>query len=130
MTPERAQFVERLIDVVNLLKYPVHGRQTALATRYKLKQPSVRKWFTGEAMPSYEILKDLAVRALVSYEWLMTGRGDKFALTAEMLDPKIQAMVKTLQNMSPHQINQAQKILHAIVEPDHPEASSRSTGEQ
>ena len=71
-------------------------------------------------MPSYEIAKDLCTRALVSYEWLMTGRGEKYLLPAEMLDPKIQAMVKVLQNMTPHQVNQASKIIYTIVEPEQP----------
>jgi hypothetical protein len=117
MTPERQQFVERLIDIVELLKYPAHGRQTALAARYKLKQPSVRKWFTGEAMPSYEIAIDLCKRALVSYEWLMTGRGEKFGLPTEMLDPQILAANKVMQQMTPYQLSQVTRIIDTFAEP-------------
>ena len=120
MSPDKQQFVDRLTHLTDLLHYPKRGRQTQLAQRYKLAQPSVRKWFTGDAMPSYEIAKDLCTRALVSYEWLMTGRGEKYLLPAEMLDPKIQAMVKVLQNMTPHQVNQASKIIYTIVEPEQP----------
>lgn len=120
MNPERQQFVDRLTNIVELLKYPAHGRQTALALRYKLKQPSVRKWFTGEAMPHYEIAADLCKRALVSYEWLMTGRGDKYMLQPEMLDPQILAAVKIMQQMSPYQVNQVVKIMDTFAEPEPP----------
>ena len=117
MSPERQQFVERLIDIVELLRYPFHGRQTALALRYKLKQPSVRKWFTGEAMPSYEIAIDLCKRALVSYEWLMTGRGEKYVLPSEMLDPQLLANMKVMQQMTPYQLTQVTRIIDTFAEP-------------
>lgn len=117
MSPEREQFVARLLEVVALLKYADHGRQTALARRYKIKQPSVRKWFTGEAMPSYEIAKDLCTRAQVAYEWLMTGRGKKFHMSDEVIDPKILAALNLLNAMSQHQVNQAIKIIATIAEP-------------
>lgn len=117
MAPERSQFVERLVDVVTRLNYPERGRQTALAKRYRLTQPSVRKWFTGETMPSYEVAADLCKRALVSFEWLMTGRGNKFVLSEEISDPSILAAIRLLQNMTPHQVNQAIKIIDTIAEP-------------
>jgi len=117
MSPERQQFIDRMIDIVELLKYPAHGRQTALAVRYKLKQPSVRKWFTGEAMPGYEIAIDLCRRALVSYEWLMTGRGEKYVLPAEMLDPRILANTKVMQQLTPSQLTQVTQIIATFAEP-------------
>lgn len=121
MNPERQQFVERLIEVAELLDYPAHGRQTAIANRYKLKQPSVRKWFMGESMPSYEIAIDLCKRSQVSYEWLMTGRGSKFLQPVETLDPQVLAAAKMIQNMSPYQRSQTVKIIDAIAEPAPPE---------
>lgn len=77
MTEEKMKFVQRLIDVVTQLGYPEHGRQTQLAQYYKVTQGAARKWFAGEAMPSYEICADLCRRAHVHFEWLMTGRGAK-----------------------------------------------------
>jgi len=77
MTEEKMQFVSRLIELVDQLRYPEHGRQTQLAGYYKVTQGAARKWFAGEAMPSYEICIDLCKRAHVHYEWLMTGRGPK-----------------------------------------------------
>jgi hypothetical protein len=124
MSPERQQFVERLVEIVTHLKYPEHGRQTALAKRYKLKQPSVRKWFTGDAMPSYEIAVDLCKRAMVSYEWLMSGRGNKFLNHAEHLDPQILEAIHRMQNMTPHQVRQTIKLMDFVTEPEDHNAES------
>lgn len=77
MTEEKMQFVARLVEIVTLLGYPEHGRQSQLAAFYKVTQGAARKWFAGETMPSYEICADLCKRARVSFEWLMTGRGSK-----------------------------------------------------
>lgn len=89
MQSEKQLFVKRLVELAEELGYPEHGRQTQLAKRYGLAQPSVRKWFTGEAMPSHEIAVDLCRRSLISYEWLMTGRGPKFLLPSLETDPAI-----------------------------------------
>ena len=117
MSPERQQFIERLTEVVTRLGYPEHGRQTALAKRYKLAQPSVRKWFTGDAMPAYEIAVDLCKRSSTSYDWLMTGRGLKMVQGYEALDPQIAAAVRVMENMTPYQVSQAVKILDTISQP-------------
>jgi hypothetical protein len=77
ITEEKRQFLARLIEITNVLGYPVRGRQTMLAQHYKVTQGACRKWFAGEAMPIYEIQRDLCVRASYNYEWLMTGRGEK-----------------------------------------------------
>lgn len=117
MSPEKQQFIERLIEVVTRLGYPEHGRQTALAKRYKLTQPSVRKWFTGDAMPAYEIAVDLCKRSSTSYDWLMTGRGLKMVQGYEALNPQIAAAVRVMESMTPYQVSQAVKILDTISQP-------------
>lgn len=118
MSPDRRQFVERLKEVVTKLGYAEHGRQTALAKKYKLAQPSVRKWFTGDAMPSYETAKDLCLRSGTSYEWLMTGRGEKQVQRREAPDPQIDAALRVMERMTPYQVSQAVKILDTIAEPE------------
>lgn len=115
--PEREQFIERLKDVVSRLGYVERGRQTALAKRYKLAQPSVRKWFTGDAMPAYEIAVDLCKRSGTSYDWLMTGRGQKMIQGHESLDPQIAAALRVMESMTPYQVSQAVKILDTIAQP-------------
>lgn len=104
MTPEKEEFIKRLIDICELLKYPERGRQTQLANRYKLKQPSVRKWFTGEAMPAYEIASDLCKRALVNYEWLMTGRMPKYFSADLTTDPILRHGFELLAGMDPSEL--------------------------
>lgn len=118
VTPEKQEFINRLIEVTDLLKYPLRGRQTQLAGRYKLRQPSVRKWFTGESMPSYEIAIDLCKRAMVNYEWLMTGRGPKFFMSADQIaDPSVRHGYELLVAMEPGARPAAVRLLAAIAEP-------------
>jgi hypothetical protein len=77
MKEERLKFAERFSELAAQLGYEGHGRQTRLAAYYGKKQPSVKKWFDGDAQPDYEICADMCRRARVHYEWLMTGRGPK-----------------------------------------------------
>lgn len=77
MNSERIKFAQRFAEVAASLGFEGHGRQTRLAEQYGKKQPSVKKWFDGEAQPDYEVCVDMCRRAKVYYEWLMTGRGPK-----------------------------------------------------
>lgn len=119
MTPEKQEFVQRLEQVVNLLGYPKHGRQTQLAIYYRLAQPSVKKWFHGEAMPSYEIAISLCKRAYVSYEWLMTGRGDmRYINDIEELDPQTKAVTMLMESMDAREKYQALQVVTALAKSD------------
>jgi hypothetical protein len=115
MTPEKLAFVERLEEVVRLLEYPKHGRQTQIAVRYKIKQPSVKQWFDGRAMPSYEIALDLCRRAMVGYEWLMSGRGEKYiAPRVEELQPETRHAALLMENMDKVERMRALNVLSAL----------------
>jgi hypothetical protein len=116
VTPEKQDFVNRLIELCEMLHYPERGRQTQLAQRYKLKQPSVRKWFTGEAMPAYEIASDLCKRAMVNYEWLMTGRSPKM-FSHESMDPTMRKGIQLLTAMEPAARYKAVRVLDSLSEP-------------
>jgi transcriptional regulator with XRE-family HTH domain len=100
MPTDKQQFVNRLAQVTDILKYPERGRQTQLAKRYNLAQPSVRKWFTGDAMPSHEVLADLCRRSAVSYDWLMTGRGSMFILPNMEADPVLRELSQLIDAMN------------------------------
>lgn len=117
VSPEKEEFIARLKDICELLKYPERGRQTQLANRYKLKQPSVRKWFTGEAMPAYEIASDLCKRAMVNYEWLMTGRLPKYYGADQILDPNLRRGLDILTAMEPGERPKAIRMLDLLAEP-------------
>lgn len=94
MNEERRKFAERFTEIAAQLGYEGHGRQTRLAEHYGKKQPSVKKWFDGDAQPDYEICVDMCRRAKVRYEWLMTGRGPKSLEVAHSEDaPKKLSLV-------------------------------------
>lgn len=125
------QFVLRLVELVTDLGYPERGRQTQLAVRYKVTQGATRKWFAGEAMPSYEICVDLCKRARARYEWLMTGRGPKSVEEYLVDDPRIAHVVKIMQAMPEYKIDQAVKIVDTLAEPapdssDHPKGNHKA----
>src|SRR5574340_1684594 len=127
VTPEKQEFIKRLTEICTLLKYPDHGRQTQLAQRYKLAQPSVRKWFTGDAMPRYEIAIDLCKRAMVNYEWLMTGREPKFFMSADQIaDPAVRRGYELLMAMEPGARPTAIRLLDALTQP--PAKDNGTTG--
>lgn len=117
MNPDRLKFAERFNEIACELGYEGHGRQTNLARHYGLQQPSVKKWFDGDAMPEYEICKDLAIRARVHFEWLMTGRGPKSVDEYPISDPRIAHVLKLMEAMPEYKVDQAVKIMDTIAEP-------------
>lgn len=117
MSPEKQLFIDRLDEVVKLLGYPKHGRQTQIAKRYKLSQPSVGQWFDGSSMPSYEIALDLCRRAMVGYEWLMSGRGEKFVMpNFEELQTETRSVHLLMENMDKFERMRALSVLSALKE--------------
>jgi hypothetical protein len=117
MTADRVKFAERFNSIASQLGYEGHGRQTNMARHYGVRQPSVKKWFDGGAMPDYEICKDLCVRARVHYEWLMTGRGPKSVDEYPISDPRIAHVLKVMEAMPEYKVDQAVKIIDTIAEP-------------
>lgn len=49
------------------------GRQVSIARRMKVSQEAVRKWFTGEAVPKQDKMKELADFLEVDEAWLALG---------------------------------------------------------
>lgn len=117
MTPEREDFARRLAEVITLLGYPERGRQVQLAKRYKITQPSVRKWFTAESMPSYEIQLDLCKRAMVRMEWLLTGRGPKYFGKEEIENQYAAKAAELVMMLAAEQQPMAVRLLNSLVEP-------------
>jgi hypothetical protein len=117
MNEERRKFAERFTEIACQLGYEGHGRQTNLARYYKLKQPSVKKWFDGDAVPDYAVCVDLCKRAHVHYDWLMTGREPKELGSIEYLDPRIEHVLKIMQAMPGYKVDQAVKIVDTLAEP-------------
>ncbi|MBK7492708.1 MAG: helix-turn-helix transcriptional regulator [Nitrosomonas sp.] len=77
-TEEKIAFSKRLAELCEEKGLKDRGRQTALRKVCGLKQQSVNKWFNGEAVPEYENSVALCKYFNCHYEWLMTGRGEKY----------------------------------------------------
>ncbi len=115
MEEEKRKFLERFLDVMEILGYTGFGRQTRLATYYGLKQPSTKKWFDGTAIPSYPICVDLSRRANINFDWFMTGRGRKWLDTTLVpADPLIVAAVDVLNSMDEAGRKTALQVLQVL----------------
>ncbi|WP_052262805.1 hypothetical protein [Chromobacterium violaceum] len=70
-------FAKRVNIVCDRLGIPPAGknRQDILGKRYGVSQKAARKWLVGEGFPDTAISIRMAVDAKVSFDWLMTGRG-------------------------------------------------------
>ena len=113
---ERNVFSRRLNELCNEKHLPVYGRQSIIrdyfnSIRIKISQESVRKWLTGESIPRHEKLIILCGYFDVSYEWLLTGKGekrkslaDKSAKTYIVSDPKKQAIIEMILEMDEKKI--------------------------
>lgn len=115
MEEEKRKFLERFLEVMEILGYTGFGRQTRLAAYYRLKQPSTKKWFDGTAIPSYPICVDLSRRANVNFDWFMTGRGKKRLDSATVpADPVIVAAIDLLGSMDEAERKTALQVLHVL----------------
>lgn len=127
MSPDKEAFTRRLIEIVTLLGYPERGRQSQLARRYGIKQPSVRKWFTSDAMPSYEIQLDLCKRAMVRMEWLLSGRGNKYFGKEDIEDAYAAKAAELVMALAEEHRPLALRLLNSLSEseaPPHPKAAN------
>lgn len=126
---EKQKFIERLEHVCLIIGVDLKRKQTLLAQMFNLKQPSVRKWFTGESVPSYEYIVELCKKSKVAHEWLMTGRGPKFVdLSADLTkDYEIASLIQTAHILREtgrdYELSQLVKIGNTFVEP-HPKAAN------
>jgi transcriptional regulator with XRE-family HTH domain len=74
---EKEEFAARMNEVADLLEIPKKGknRQKSFGNLFSVSQEAARKWLEGESFPSTEKAIQIAKRANVNFEWLMTGRG-------------------------------------------------------
>ena len=68
-------FSKRLNEALDELRYPRHGRQTALAKVMGVTQRSTMAWLKGISIPDYAKIVSLAKKLGLSLEWLMSGQG-------------------------------------------------------
>lgn len=72
-------FARRLNEALDDARFPPKGagRQVAAGERYGVSQKGAGKWLEGDGMPETTKAIEIATDLGVSFEWLMTGRGDK-----------------------------------------------------
>lgn len=93
------------------------GRQTALAAMFKLKQQTVHLWFTGETEPTLDTARNMAIKAKVQIDWLVTGREPKY-LEKQRLRAAVQELVKAAEQLQDYQVRRLTKIVPALTEPE------------
>lgn len=76
---ELAAFSARINEICDDMKVPPKGeaRQTALAKVFGVSQNGARKWLEAEGYCSIAKGKRIAAWSGVSFDWLMTGIGNK-----------------------------------------------------
>jgi transcriptional regulator with XRE-family HTH domain len=124
---ELAGFATRLNEICDDQSLPQKfaGRQVELAkiitdiTDETISTKAVRKWLEGAGFPSTDKIILLAKWANISAEWLISGRGQKELNSYKKLDPRIEHIIKVMQNMSEYKIDQAARIIETLAEP-HP----------
>lgn len=90
---EKIEFADRLNTICDERGIPPKGqaRQVTLAKILQVSQKGARKWLEGEGFPSTARAIEIARWGRVSYEWLMTGRGNKYP-TTEVKERTAQAL--------------------------------------
>lgn len=83
----KIEFAQRLNQALNEMQPPApgegDGRQDFVASLFGVDQTGARKWLRGEGFPAIGRAIQIAKRLNVSFEWLMTGRGEKRVLDKE-----------------------------------------------
>lgn len=83
----KSEFARRLNQALDEMQPPApgdgDGRQLFVAALFGVDQTGARKWLRGEGFPAIGRAIQIAKRLNVSFEWLMTGRGEKRVLDKE-----------------------------------------------
>lgn len=74
-------FWRRLTDAWSEQDLPTS--QNGVATKLKMSQGSVGRWFHGEGLPELETCIDIAGRGRVCVEWLITGTLPKYPISRD-----------------------------------------------
>lgn len=111
---EKTAFSQRLNIVADMLSIPPKGenRQKLLGRMFGVSQEAARKWLAGEGLPQMEKCIEIAKKACVSIEWLLTGRG-----IAQYENTPEAQLFKAMQNMDAATKYQLVKIGNSLAEP-------------
>ncbi len=113
------EFSKRMNIVADMLKIPPLGknRQSVLGKMFGVSQEAARKWISGESMPQLSKCIEIAQKANVSVEWLLTGKGEQRVPVTYSANTPEQKVLALMQYMDEATKYQAVKIIDAIAEP-------------
>jgi hypothetical protein len=74
-------FWERLTEAWSEQELPT--TQNGVATKLKMSQGSVGRWYHDEGLPELETCIDIAERGRVCVDWLITGRAPKYPISRD-----------------------------------------------
>lgn len=83
-------FWQRLTEAWSEQGLPIS--QNGVATKLKMSQGSVGRWFHDEGLPELETCIDIAERGRVCVDWLLTGRAPKYPISK---DPVLRELLET-----------------------------------
>ena len=88
MNTIKFKFSDRLNEACDIANIPIWGRQSFLAKKLNIAQPSVSKWFLNKSLPTIDKIAELSDLLGVEIEWLVTGKGSK-----EKISPPTQEQI-------------------------------------
>ena len=78
-----SEFWQRLTEALGEKWRPLNSN--SLATRLKMSQGSVHRWFTGQGLPELSTALDLAKEGGVCVDWLLNGFKPKYPISRDPL---------------------------------------------
>lgn len=120
---EKRDFAQRMNKVADMLGIPPKGsnRQELLGRVFGVSQESARKWLSGESIPQVSKCIEIAKRAGVGFEWLMTGRG--IAVYEHSPEARVYQAMQKMDEATKYQVV---KISDTLAEPAEPNGRSQS----
>ena len=117
---EKAEFAERMNLIANKLGIPPKGqnRQLLFGKMFGVSQEAARKWLEGESIPQVTKCIEIAKKADVSFEWLMTGRGEMILAYQPAQNTPEQHILRLMQEMDAATKYKLIKIGDTLVEPE------------
>lgn len=114
MSKIKDEFSKRLHYAADRMGIPPEGknRQAEFGKKIGVSQQSAQKWFNGISIPKPEHCIEIALKAKISLEWLMTGRG-----IANYGDDPISKVVSVMQSMDAQTQYQTVRLVNSLSEP-------------
>lgn len=114
MSKIKEEFAKRLHYAADRMGIPPEGenRQAEFGKKLGVTQQAAQKWLNGISIPKQEHCIEIALKAKISLEWLMTGRG-----IANYGDDPISKVVSAMQSMDAQTQYQTVRLVNTLAEP-------------